>query len=468
MQKALAAAGTAFAEQSFQKAFDLWSSALPHVDSSMRDGLNGNRAAALQNLGKNAEALSVLEEALAAAPEDCTLLLYNKAVVLQNLKREAEALAAVAEALAAPKLDQATRLSALRLRNKLLVGLEDFGAAEAAAAEAAAALPGSGQLAADLAFVLLKQSRNQEAVAQYEAARELGDASAETSSLYGSALAARAVELDKEGDYAAAEAMYSAALAQESTERRLFNRGFLHMRLGGSSGATKAIKDFRAALKLNPKQASACAALGTLLLQASEWAEAAAVLTTAAQQSPDNTDVLYNLGLAKHKLERNSEAVQHFKAVLALQDSHENALKGLDVAQAAMAAAGIASANAHRGGGAAASVPQPAPKVAPAPVAAAPAPAPVKAAATRSASPSSWFTAAGRSAEELDSWQGLQLPLEQLTKAPFYEAEGFEKGSREAYLSAADFQAALGMSKPDFYKMPKWKRDAAKKKVGLF
>ncbi|KAI7754337.1 hypothetical protein M8C21_009079 [Ambrosia artemisiifolia] len=45
---------------------------------------------------------------------------------------------------------------------------------------------------------------------------------------------------------------------------------------------------------------------------------------------------------------------------------------------------------------------------------------------------------------------------------------GIDFKRREAYLSAEEFEAVLGMTKEAFYKLPKWKQDMVKKKVDLF
>jgi hypothetical protein len=39
---------------------------------------------------------------------------------------------------------------------------------------------------------------------------------------------------------------------------------------------------------------------------------------------------------------------------------------------------------------------------------------------------------------------------------------------KEEYLSSAEFEAVFSMSLADFNKLPKWKRDKAKKQAGLF
>nr|XP_043611110.1 villin-3-like [Erigeron canadensis] len=45
---------------------------------------------------------------------------------------------------------------------------------------------------------------------------------------------------------------------------------------------------------------------------------------------------------------------------------------------------------------------------------------------------------------------------------------GIDLKRREAYLSVEEFESILGMSKAEFYQLPKWKQDLTKKKVDLF
>jgi hypothetical protein len=45
---------------------------------------------------------------------------------------------------------------------------------------------------------------------------------------------------------------------------------------------------------------------------------------------------------------------------------------------------------------------------------------------------------------------------------------GIDVTRREEYLDAATFQSVFGVDKTAFAAMPKWKRDAKKKEVGLF
>jgi villin 1/advillin len=46
--------------------------------------------------------------------------------------------------------------------------------------------------------------------------------------------------------------------------------------------------------------------------------------------------------------------------------------------------------------------------------------------------------------------------------------EGIDPTKKEAYLSDSEFNSAFGMDKASFSKLPKWKRDAKKKELGLF
>ncbi|KAL8208538.1 hypothetical protein R6Q57_007950 [Mikania cordata] len=57
---------------------------------------------------------------------------------------------------------------------------------------------------------------------------------------------------------------------------------------------------------------------------------------------------------------------------------------------------------------------------------------------------------------------------EQLRAKSENPVKGIDFKRREAYLSAEEFEAVLGMTKDAFYKIPKWKQDMMKKKVDLF
>mmetsp|Transcript_13460 Transcript_13460/g.29431 ORF Transcript_13460/g.29431 Transcript_13460/m.29431 type:complete len:327 (+) Transcript_13460:83-1063(+) len=58
--------------------------------------------------------------------------------------------------------------------------------------------------------------------------------------------------------------------------------------------------------------------------------------------------------------------------------------------------------------------------------------------------------------------------LEQLTEKHIWEKLDVKANERETYLSPKDFEALFAMSKDDFTKLPKWKKENLKKKHNLF
>jgi len=60
------------------------------------------------------------------------------------------------------------------------------------------------------------------------------------------------------------------------------------------------------------------------------------------------------------------------------------------------------------------------------------------------------------------------LTLEELKDRTVWQAKCVEATKREEYLSDDAFQTLFGVSKADFAKLPKWKRDSEKKLHGLF
>ncbi|XP_035268680.1 advillin [Anguilla anguilla] len=55
-----------------------------------------------------------------------------------------------------------------------------------------------------------------------------------------------------------------------------------------------------------------------------------------------------------------------------------------------------------------------------------------------------------------------------LNRTPDELPAGVDPGKREEYLSDADFEARLGSSRADFYRLPKWRQNHLKKLAGLF
>ncbi|KAI1888925.1 hypothetical protein AGOR_G00173780 [Albula goreensis] len=59
-------------------------------------------------------------------------------------------------------------------------------------------------------------------------------------------------------------------------------------------------------------------------------------------------------------------------------------------------------------------------------------------------------------------------PEQLLNKTPDELPEGVDPGKKEEYLSDEDFETLLGSSRPDFYRLPKWRQNHLKKEAGLF
>jgi hypothetical protein len=64
-----------------------------------------------------------------------------------------------------------------------------------------------------------------------------------------------------------------------------------------------------------------------------------------------------------------------------------------------------------------------------------------------------------------NNWDGKYYSLVDLRQR---RVEGIDKHNREQYLSPKDFEAAFGMSKEEFARCPKWKRDKLKGGLSLF
>jgi len=60
------------------------------------------------------------------------------------------------------------------------------------------------------------------------------------------------------------------------------------------------------------------------------------------------------------------------------------------------------------------------------------------------------------------------MTLADLQNSEVWHAKGVDPANRETYLADAEFQSLFGVSKADFAKLPKWKKDGEKKKHNLF
>jgi len=60
---------------------------------------------------------------------------------------------------------------------------------------------------------------------------------------------------------------------------------------------------------------------------------------------------------------------------------------------------------------------------------------------------------------------GTTVPLEKLRRG---SVSGVPHANKEEFLSVEEFQEAFGMNKAAYTALPGWKKQAAKKKAGLF
>lgn len=67
----------------------------------------------------------------------------------------------------------------------------------------------------------------------------------------------------------------------------------------------------------------------------------------------------------------------------------------------------------------------------------------------------------------IDAYNVL-TPSYSLDELRRFDMKGVDRSQREAYLTQADFQAAFGMTRDQFYALPKWKRQDSKAKLGIF
>jgi len=81
---------------------------------------------------------------------------------------------------------------------------------------------------------------------------------------------------------------------------------------------------------------------------------------------------------------------------------------------------------------------------------------------------------AGRRASAVDGEQTfacaktITLLLSELVNPEIWREHGVNPAEREQHLCDSEFVEVFGVQRLDFYKLPKWKRDAEKRKRGLF
>jgi len=139
-----------------------------------------------------------------------------------------------------------------------------------------------------------------------------------------------ALELQRQGRLAAAEAAYRAVLEREPGHvRALFNLGLIRVRQGAPD---EAIGLFGAALARQPDFAEAHNALGIALRLLGRYEEALAHYAKALAIRPDYAEVENNIGLALQAQGRPDEAILHHRRALALKPDYAEAESNLAAA----------------------------------------------------------------------------------------------------------------------------------------
>jgi tetratricopeptide (TPR) repeat protein len=125
----------------------------------------------------------------------------------------------------------------------------------------------------------------------------------------------RALELDRQGQHAAAAAEWEKALALDRDNAKAHTN--LGIALSNSGDATRAMAHFERAVELNPYYAEARNNLGAALVQADKPEAAASQFRAALEANPDFVEARHNLALALIQAGKCAEALPHLRQVLA-------------------------------------------------------------------------------------------------------------------------------------------------------
>jgi protein O-mannosyl-transferase len=201
------------------------------------------------------------------------------------------------------------------IQNNLAVLLQKMGRHEEAVAHAREAVrlrPADGEAFANLGVSLAALGRLEEAIASSREAVRLRPDSANTHAALGNALAAA-------GRHAAAVASYREALRLGTDRPEIpYNLGNSLVALGRHE---EAVASYREALGLRPDHANAHANLAGSLAALGRREEAVASYREALRLRSDFAD-WYNLGLALESLGRPAEAVSSYREALKIRPNH--------------------------------------------------------------------------------------------------------------------------------------------------
>lgn len=482
LQDTMKAAGEAFGVGDLEKALNLFDDAagMSQVPKVLCIILT-NKAATLQRLGRNEEAIDVLTEALSHDPEYVPAL-FNKGVVLRGLSKFEDASAVFDSVLSI----QEKNYQALCGKAETLCSLGKFEEALGFADRAIAVDPKGALGHVDRAFCFLKLKKFQDAINSYDRS---GSETEETKRLLAVVLTFRGGELDAEGKHEEALAYFQRAVKNQETEARQFSIGVMLYKLERKEEAKVQLEKV---LKKNPNHLKACAALGSLNCEASEFGKAAVLLEKVYKGNEfellEKSAILQNLGVAYVKIGKIAEGRKMFEELLELEPGNKiakDALKAFDEeivkeaekkretvekvppAEAPSTAAEEAAVAALSAKSSLSSPPPPPPEKAKK--------EPKVEKAKQSAAPKSKTAdspAKSAKAEEHESSpksQGTNVffPLSKL-QAPGPYPEGIDVTKREVHIKDAEFETIFNMKRGAFGALPMWKQQSLKKKVGLF
>jgi lipoprotein NlpI len=123
-----------------------------------------------------------------------------------------------------------------------------------------------------------------------------------------------ALELDRQGQHAAAAAEWEKALQLDHENAKAHTN--LGIALAGAGDATRAMAHFERAIELNPYYAEARNNLGVALVQADKPEEAARQFRMALEVNADFVEARHNLALALIQAGKCADALPHLRQVL--------------------------------------------------------------------------------------------------------------------------------------------------------
>ena len=199
----------------------------------------------------------------------------------------------------------------------------DFAGAERHFREALALVPERASVLGNLAAVVLKQGRPDEALALAARASALNPENA-------AALAAAAAAERALGRLDAALAAFDRLVAFSADDAGIWaQRGDV---LAGLARWQEALASYDRALALSPDYAAALVNRGNVLRQLGRPHEALASYDRALAVQPDFVDLLSNRGLVLHELHRPDEALADYERALSLQPEHPDVLANRGIA----------------------------------------------------------------------------------------------------------------------------------------